>query len=159
TFIKPHSASAGPFMHELPYYLSYTSNWIPAGVLAITWSLAAEEQFYLFWPPLEKWLRGWGLIAVLIVFILINQALNFRLLDGVLQRAFGFVHDDRAMLQATFTPICLGVLLAHVLHSRRGYDLVASVCGWRWSAAVALIVAVFAANLPGARGDMSGWPR
>src|ERR1700682_626933 len=57
--------------------LSYISNWVMAfkpdflpGLLAITWSLAVEEQFYLVWPLILSLLltnnpnRNWIIIAL-----------------------------------------------------------------------------------------------
>jgi peptidoglycan/LPS O-acetylase OafA/YrhL len=72
--------------------LSYVSNWViafkpdfPTGILAITWSLAVEEQFYLVWPLILSLLltlesnRKWiFLVLVLgIVSIAFNRALLF----------------------------------------------------------------------------------
>ena len=53
---KPKGAE---FWNNLPAFLTYTSNWFVSADHAgdgvtfyFAWSLATEEQFYLFWPPL-----------------------------------------------------------------------------------------------------------
>lgn len=67
--------TSGAFFAALPFYLTYTSNWtmIQAANFEITWSLAAEEQFYLFWPTVEKYLRSTGALLVLGVATGLNQ--------------------------------------------------------------------------------------
>ena len=68
-FGKPADPSSETFFALLPIYLFYVSNWSlsQATNLGIMWSLATEEQFYLLWPPIQKWLRGkalWGAISL-----------------------------------------------------------------------------------------------
>ena len=60
-----HRPQAQKYFRLFPYYATYTSNWVvaQASVLAITWSLATEEQFYLLWPACEKVLRNAGALA------------------------------------------------------------------------------------------------
>ena len=36
-------------------------------------------------------------------------------------------------------PICLGVLLAQAAHSKRGFNILYSMLGWKWSAPVLLM--------------------
>lgn len=154
-FVRPTATMAGPFFKELPWCLTYTTNWVePTTLLSITWSLAAEEQFYLVWPPLERFLPRHAL-KILFALLIVNQLVNFRSADPVLRAAFGFVHDERKILQVTFTPILLGVLLAHLLHDERWYRRFAPLVGGG-CAAVTSILMVALADVP---GDMSGWPR
>jgi peptidoglycan/LPS O-acetylase OafA/YrhL len=65
------------FRETLPYLATYLSNWFGMGaLLTVSWSLAAEEQFYVVWPILQKVLRRWA-IAALLVLIFVNQLVNF----------------------------------------------------------------------------------
>jgi peptidoglycan/LPS O-acetylase OafA/YrhL len=154
--LKPNGRTPPGFFADLPYLLTYTINWVQsASIMAIAWSLAAEEQFYLVWPPIEKWLsrRAW---AVLLGILAVNQAVNFLMVDG---RLAAWLSPWRVpgMCQITFTPICLGVALAHALHSPRGFRTFERLLGASWAPAAVLGVLIL--DLGSAPPDLTGWPR
>jgi peptidoglycan/LPS O-acetylase OafA/YrhL len=154
---RPGTSWAGQFWDKLPYYLTFLSNWIPdATLLAVTWSLAAEEQFYLAWPPLEKFLRPRVLISVLVVFLGLNQALNFELGREVWPAWLAAGRAQLEILQITFTPIALGVGLAHLLHVRRGFAALFPILRSPVTGLAAIGVVLAAAV---SREDLSGLPR
>jgi peptidoglycan/LPS O-acetylase OafA/YrhL len=154
-FIRVNATMRPAFFHELPWCLTYTTNWVqPTTLLAISWSLSAEEQFYLFWPPVERFAARYA-TWILLALLLLNQAINFRLADPLLHATFGIAHDGLRILQVTFTPILLGVLLARLLDDERSYRRLAALLP-AWSAPLAALLMVAVADLP---GDLSGWPR
>lgn len=146
------------FKAGLPYLLTYTTNWVAVGgMFAITWSLSAEEQFYLIWPSLERFARRFA-IPVLVASLAVSQVIHFGLADAALERLFGWNGTEPVMLrETTFTPILLGVLLAYALHDRATFDRVSGLFGHRWSAPVAL--AGLAAVLFTLPDDIRGWGR
>jgi peptidoglycan/LPS O-acetylase OafA/YrhL len=155
--VTPTAPMRAPFMTELPYYLTYTANWVELHtLLAIAWSLAAEEQFYLVWPPIEK-LVPRAAVALLLLVIGINELVNFRVVNAAMLSPLRLEPDKLPMLQATFTPICLGVLLAHVLRSRGGYAHASRLLSSRCASLVALAAIVALASVPS--GDIAGWQR
>jgi peptidoglycan/LPS O-acetylase OafA/YrhL len=154
--IKPDAKMAAPFFSELPFYLTYTSNWINATTfLAIAWSLAAEEQFYMIWPPIEKYLKN-GVVPILVVAIALNQLINFQLLNRILWDVFEIRWIDLSILQATFTPILLGVVLAHMLHDESSFAKAWKLLGQRWMPLVLLVILFAVSNRD--VWDISGWP-
>lgn len=89
--------------------LSYVSNWMialvpsfPTGILAITWSLAVEEQFYLFWPLtlfllLSRKLSLRSIILVIVVGLCAVIAYRFFLFHrGAPFRRLYYATDTRA---------------------------------------------------------------
>jgi peptidoglycan/LPS O-acetylase OafA/YrhL len=152
-WIKPASSSGSTYWEELPYYLTYTSNWVDAKVYGISWSLACEEQFYLLLPPLLIILRGKWILAFGLVFLTANQMVNFGLVDGLLEELIPGA-ESLAVLQATFTPIALGVFLAFALHSRRGYDILRRALAGPRCAILAAALTLAVASIP--NPDISG---
>lgn len=156
----PNLNTAAGFFNCLPYYVTYTSNWslLQAANLAIIWSLATEEQFYLVWPAVEKFLRPWAIAVVLGAVIGVNQLINFGLLDGLFARIYETQgRPNLPILECTFTPIALGVVAAHVLNNSRGYVLARQWLGGRYSPlALSVLIVILLICLP---GDLSGWPR
>jgi peptidoglycan/LPS O-acetylase OafA/YrhL len=154
--LKLRSRAAPEFFADLPYLLTYTMNWVEAAsIMAIAWSLAAEEQFYLVWPPIEKWLSRWAWV-LLIGILVANQAVNFLMVDGRLA-VWMSPWKVPMMCQATFTPICLGVVLAHALHSPRGFQTFERFLRAPWTPAAVLGILIL--NLWLAPTDIAGWPR
>jgi peptidoglycan/LPS O-acetylase OafA/YrhL len=107
---------AAEFFANLPYFLTYTSNWFVQDdgrvIFFFAWSLALEEQFYLTWPWVERYAKPLPKFALL------------------------------AALAAIAPAIVFGVALAHLLHSPRGFALAWRLLGHRASAPVALLVTV-----------------
>jgi peptidoglycan/LPS O-acetylase OafA/YrhL len=135
------------FFQSLPYYATYTSNWfidfsVPHPVIfAFAWSLATEEQFYLLWPWVLRFSKGWlSPAAFMLGLFVLDQATE----RGML--AWLFAPDTLAhrILSSIATPICLGALLAIVLYYRRSFRVAHALLGHRASApAVMLAILLF----------------
>lgn len=156
---KQGSPDAQDFFSDLPYFLTYTSNWVveETGNQGILWSLATEEQFYILWPLIEKLLRPRWALGVLLGVIGVNQLINFGVTDPLTARWFGESFNDLSIMESTFTPIALGVLLAHMLHNRRAFGALYRWLAPGWTPLV--LLAVFLVFLEFTPADISGWPR
>jgi len=154
--LRPEGATAESMRDALPFLLTYTTNWVAVdNLLEISWSLSAEEQFYLLWPPVQKYVGHplWVLFALLVL----SQFIHFGLLDTQLAKLGAGSEDLRMLRETTFTPILLGVLLAHILHNRNGFERVARVLGHRLAPLFLAVVLMVSLELM--PGDLRGWPR
>lgn len=155
--LQPEAAMAEPFFEDLPWYATYTSNWIHGQTfLALTWSLAAEEQFYLTWAPAVRFL-GTGALWTVAAILVIGFATSLGALDPLLRDLFGPRFHALEMVQATFNGIALGVLAGWLLHGPRGHAFAARLLGARLAAPAAAMALAVTANL--APGEPMGWPR
>jgi len=147
------------FFRSLPYFATYTTHWfvdftVPHPVsFAFSWSLAVEEQFYLVWPWLlmltVRFQRARWLLPALasLAILVIDQGVLHGLWTEVLVPG-GL---PRRVALGLSTPICMGSILALVLHAPRGFELASKLLASRASALVlfgALVACVCLDGVP-----------
>ena len=154
-FILTDSDYGEQYLSEIWIYLTYTANFFPVA-FAIVWSLAAEEQFYLLWPTIEKYFKR-SVMVILAALILINQVINFPVGKAMLAEVFGKDFLELSITQTTFTPILLGVLVAHLLNQKRSFEILSLLTAHKIMPWVYLVLLVILCQF--SPPDISGLPR
>lgn len=144
------------FVHNLPYFFTYTSNWFVDQVqtrdgdhrvlFMFAWSLATEEQFYLVWPTVLRWLRRRWAITFMLLVLAVDLGASFAF--GVMKLPQTPLERAVKIAQSPSTEIILGVLLALALNHRPAFERLWSILGRPWSAPVWSAAAIVAATLP-----------
>lgn len=148
---KTWDAYKGSFL----VFLLYLQDFVPIflGVLYHTWSLSMEEQFYLVWPGIERFLRRAWIVPILLLLIGVNQLCNFGFLEHALTALYGPSGPRRPVFIITFTPILLGVLAAHMMHDPRTGLRLTGLLKNRWAPpllmALAMLVCEYSGGLRG----------
>ncbi|MDO5706654.1 MAG: acyltransferase [Paracoccus sp. (in: a-proteobacteria)] len=146
------------YLEILPFYYLFLSNYLTDHIptLSITWSLSVEEQYYVVWPILLILTPRRWLASLLVALIVLNLAAVTGALGAMGIHAFDLGPLRFAMFPATFAPILLGSLAALILHSPRGFAVLARLFHPRWLPIVLLVlVLVLLQFLP---DDLRGWP-
>lgn len=130
--VTDHSAHAAIFFRNLPFFATFTTNWfVRQGdhtIFFFSWSLAAEEQFYLIWPLIEvivpiPWLKFTLLVTVAIASRAAVPFAHFGGLETLPTR----------MLAGVPLAIALGTGLAHLLNHEASFRIMYRVLGRRGS--------------------------
>jgi peptidoglycan/LPS O-acetylase OafA/YrhL len=138
------------FFQDLPYFATYTSNWFVARgrTFSHSWSLATEEQFYLFWPWVIGRSRRWFVPAALaLLLILLKHASSYLMRIGWVTWSNLFVRMCACLAPA----ILLGCILAIFLHRRWFFPVLYHLLGQIWSAPLlflALGISLFVTGIP-----------
>ncbi len=146
------------YLPNLTSFLTYTSNWFvfPGGwspanphgrvIFVAAWSLATEEQFYLFWPWIVALTRRWFTPAiVMLLLIAANEIVKLR--DGYSFFLTGFPLPI-IIINSIATAICLGCLAAYALHHRKSFNIAWRIFGQWWSAPLFMAIMLLACTVP-----------
>lgn len=129
------------FFHFLPGYLTFTYTWFAGwaasgAVFNFAWSLSVEEQFYVVWALVLRILRGLLPAVVMILMIFLRLSVHFNVLQN-------FILKDSLLWRIAAgisVPICLGSILAQILHSEKGFRILRPILGSKWAAALWILL-------------------
>ncbi len=150
--IEGSSSQGREFFHNLPYYLTYTGNWYVVYdgnvIFFFAWSLATEEQFYLFWPSIEKFLKRWT-VPLMVALVTLRFIWEQGSIASVLPED---TLAHKIIRWSVMPPICFGVLLAHALHWERSFAVAWRMIGSRFASAVIAVLILLSVGL-----NLSQW--
>jgi peptidoglycan/LPS O-acetylase OafA/YrhL len=137
-FFERSPQRSASFFHYLPSFLTFTYPWFlvakwPGGIFNLAGTLAVEEQFYAFWPVVNRLLRGFWASLLMAGLIVVRMAAG----QGYLGR---WLHNDTFIGRVVLSiavPICLGAILAHALHSEKIFAFLYPLLGKKWMAPLA----------------------
>lgn len=150
-----HAVVASNFEPAMPWpsYVSFTQNiWMAARntlggpVLAITWSLAVEEQFYLTLPAVIRWISPRVLPGLLLAGIVTAPLLRLGLLLGLKTGAQGAVY---VLLPCRMDALLIGVLLALLLRRPSFREFIVVQARWVWGVLAVLAMGMVYFNYLG----------
>ena len=148
--LERNSQVGREFFNNLPFFLTYTSNWfVPLEgrvIFYFAWSLAAEEQFYLVWPGIQKLMRP-PYAIVLVASAVVLVAIAPWIASNYLSTEKSFVLK---VITSVPLAICIGVLLAHALHFKKSFHVLNSIFGSRFSSSVWMLLFLAVLNWPAA---------
>jgi peptidoglycan/LPS O-acetylase OafA/YrhL len=125
-FLPGSLGDTSPLAIPWAAYVTLTQNfwmvhlgWYGAMAMAVTWSLAVEEQFYLTIPLLVRKIHPSRLLYVLVAVVAVAPVLRTLL-------RFTLPHGDFAcyvLMPCRADALCLGVLAAMLVRNQRGWNL------------------------------------
>jgi peptidoglycan/LPS O-acetylase OafA/YrhL len=128
---RRHIPSGQEFFFNLRYFLTYTSNWfVPQNwgvIFYFAWSLATEEQFYLVVPSLQKYLRSYAVLVIIVAVVIHLLGEKWHL--GI-------------VIAKISTPLCFGVLAAYALDDERSYRILSVVSNPKISTLIWFILVI-----------------
>ncbi|GGY39351.1 acyltransferase family protein [Parvularcula lutaonensis] len=145
-------------LERAPYYYLFLSNFMQGDtpLLAPTWSLSVEEQYYVLWPLLLVLIPARWIVPFLLAMIAVNVLIIMGAFDFIAEEPYQRGLFILTLPNATYAPILMGSLAAILLNRKGAYEVLGRFLGQRWMAlALGLALLVMFQVTP---ADLRGLP-